>query len=243
MAASVWDAAWAQLQAANTRLNAAVSQRDRKAVRGALVEFRRSIVVVRVALKTLGQMITPTESKWLSNSLKDLHEAFEILKWRTKDLEQTLSKDDYARFRKVQRHVWKRVQQCKFELDKREAALPDLPVSADLGTLKGQALVQAKLFREHLLKEVTEPGVRAQLAFEKSVQLGETVQVRWPWGRDTYTAPGKIVKVSAQTFTVALAVPVLFEDRRAWAVGHQIVVPRLTGLGRKWSPQNGVFPV
>jgi hypothetical protein len=248
MAASVWDSAWQQLQTRHKLVLHALKTNESKPQ--ALNQMVSAIVATRLALKTLGQTITPTEAKWESQALKDLYEQLEILKWRTKDLRTVdMSKPgflrvQYLRYLGVLSMVRERVEQCKFELDKREQALPDLPIAVDLGTVKGQTLVQAKLFREHLLREVTEPGVRSQLAFEKMLQLGEVVQVRWPWGSDTYTAPGKIVNVSKQSFTVELAVPVLFEDRRvSWPKGHQIVVPRLTGMGRKWSVQNGVFPV
>lgn len=248
MTASIWNAAWTGVVVSHKALSRALKTGQNQ--HHAIARMTTAIVAARVALKTLGQTITPTDVKWESGSLKDLFEHFEILKWRVKDLRTVdmskpgLLRAAYLRYLGRLSVVAKRVKECKFEIRKREQALPDLPVAVDLGTPKGQALVQAKLFREHLLREVTEPGVRSQLAFEKALHVGDSVQVRWPWGCDTYTAPGKITKISEQSFTVALAVPVLFEDQsRAWKQGHQIVVPRLTGSSRKWSARNGVFPV
>jgi hypothetical protein len=245
MALSIWDVAWTQVLARHKAL--IVSLRERKGQNKCFSQMRTAIVTARVALKTLGQTITPTDAKWESQSLKDLYERLEILKWRVKDFQQAgaaqkgVITQAYLRYLGVLTDVRKRVEQCKYEINKREAALPDLPV-ADLDTVKGQATVQAKLFREQLLREVTEPAVRSQLAFEKSLQLGEKVQVRWPWGRDTYTASGTLSKVSGQSFTVTLDQPVLLEGC-SWPKGHEITVPRLSGMARRWSPQNGIFPV
>lgn len=203
---------------------------------------KRSIVTARLALKTLGQTKTPTGEQWESSAVRELYDLCQILKARLGELSNHLTRDAYIEFLSYKDKLVTRVHECQYEIEKRERALPDVPIQADLATPAGQAKLQAKLFREELLREVTEPVVRSQVAFEKTLQLGERVQVRWPWGRDTFTAPGVLTKISGQSFTVALDVPVLLEGL-AWQKGHKLRVPRLTGMGRQWTPHNGVFPV
>lgn len=80
-----------------------------------------------------------------------------------------------------------------------------------------------------------------QLLFEKSLGLGDPVEIRWTNSYNFFRANALVKKINTSSLLAELTVPVHFPGGNyVYPIGHVIKVPRLT-LNSKWSVNNGVF--
>lgn len=93
------------------------------------------------------------------------------------------------------------------------------------------------------------------MAFDKTIAVGMSAEVRWTNNFNAYRAAGKVVKVNAKSVRVALndaiyapeydkASGTFSKGALMYEAGREIAVPRcvLSTMDR-WSFNNGVFPL
>jgi hypothetical protein len=89
----------------------------------------------------------------------------------------------------------------------------------------------------------------AHIRFEESLQVGDTVEVRWTNSFRYYKAKATVTKINQASLRAKLLKEIrghyAGKEGVMYAEGREIIVPRLTlgTLNSKWSQNNGVFPV
>lgn len=85
-------------------------------------------------------------------------------------------------------------------------------------------------------------AMRAQIAFDAALTVGQRVMARWTNCGNYYARTGTIVKVNRGSVRVELTNPY-----GGWPAGHVVSVPRMSGGRRGINPaydcNHGAFPI